>query len=755
MLHRYWTLSIITTLFCLFSLGLSAQLSADQLRDKAVEFYETSKYTYAIPLLLDYQKFKPEDIDVKYMIGLSYLAINRPQRAEDYLKYVAADKRAPDDIYIYLGRACQQNHKFKEAIRYYKQHLGDMRMKDPLREAVKDDIKRCVRGIKLGYLDGIADVENIEVLNTYNDEFAPIIPSKNESHLYFSTIRRTNRGGFLNSEGQRDTTYGKPRSDIYFTKSLGKEWQTPQPIEEKYNTRQHDVLHEFSKDGSGMIVSKGNDLSTDSDLYYLAMDPGDEPIVSTKLKSPISSPYWDGNAFCFNDTILLFSSSRKGGYGGRDLYYSMQNTQTGRWSAPRNLGGQINTEYDEDCPFLANNGRTLYFSSNNLESMGGYDVFSAVFQDSSRTWTKPTNIGLPINSAGDDRHFRLANNGLRAFFSSKRPGGFGGHDLYLALFRRYITEQIEYSDPLVFFMVEPPEPVVAVQQTEVTEMSELPIETNPTIEQPVTEPVVQQPIAEQPVIQPEPVEIKTFQFSPINYEPEKDIIQSATRSTLDKLAALLNQYPQLNLTLHAHTDDNGPYINNLYYGIKRSNAISNYLVEQGVDQGSITIQSSGQNYPRAKNKNGDGKPNLLGQRFNNRIDLLVSNTLGTPVRVELIDAVISPVIQNKEYDNYRNRVKGVTYKVQVLASPQEQFDDVLSNFPDAMVENSKAFNLNKISVGLHDKFVSANALKQKLQASGYSEAFVVPYLGGVRLSRSYAEYYQEEFPDLKIYLVGQ
>lgn len=753
MAQRNW---LITTLFCLLFLGLNAQLSPSELKEKAEELYETSKYAHAIPMLLDYQKFNPEDINVKYMIGLSYLAMNRPQRAKDYLTYVAADKRAPDDVYIYLGRACQQNHQFKEAIRFYKKHLGEMRMKDPYREEVKDDIKRCVRGMKLGYLKSTSDVENIEVLNTKHDEFAPIIPAVDESYLYFSTIRPSNRGGIVNSDGMQDTTYGSPRSDVYFTKAAGREWQSPQPIEDKYNTRQHDVFHDFSRDGAGMIISRGNNLSRESDFYFLAMDPGDEPIVSTKLKSPVSSPYWDGSAFFFNDSILLFSSSRKGGFGGRDLYFSMQNTLTGRWSVPKNLGAKINTEFDEDCPFLANNGRTLYYSSNGLESMGGYDVFSTTFKDSSLTWTAPTNLGFPINSAGDDRYFRLANNGLRAYFSSERPDGVGGHDLYLALFRRYMTEQIEYLDPLVFFMVQPPEPVVVEPQTEVVEMSELPKDDpNPTIiENPVGE---QNPVVENPVKPTiiDPSEIQTFQFSPINYEPEKEIIQPATRASLDKLAALLNEYPQLNLTLHAHTDDNGPYINNLYYGIKRSTAISNYLIEQGVDEGSITIQSSGQNYPRARNKNAEGKPNLLGQRFNNRIDLLVSNTLGTPVRVELIDAVISPIIQERTYDNYRTTIKGITYKVQVLASANEQFDDVLTKFPDALVEYNKVFNLNKITVGLHDKFVTANALKMKLQGSGYTEAFVVPYLDGVRLTRSYVEYYQDEFPDLKLFLAGQ
>jgi len=752
MAKRLWTL---TTLICLFSLGLYAQLSPTQLKEKAIEFYETSKYAYAIPMLLDYQKFNPEDIDVKYMIGLSYLATNRPQRAEDYLNYVAADKRAPDDIYIYLGRACQQNHKFKEAIRFYKKHLGEMRMKDPLREAVKDDIKRCVRGIKLEYVKGEADVENLEVLNTRNDEFAPIVPTNNGSYLYFSTIRPTNRGGSTNLEGQQDTMYGKPKSDIYFTKSQGTEWQVPQPIEEKYNTRQHDILHEFTRDGSGMIVSRGNNLSTESNLYFLALDPSnEEPTVSTKLKSPISSPYWDGNAFFFNDSILLFSSARKGGYGGRDLYYSILNTLSGKWTNPKNLGPQVNTEFNEDTPFLANNGRTLYFSSNNLESMGGYDVFSTVYKDSSLTWTKPVNLGFPINSAADDRYFRLANNGLRAYFSSDRPGGLGGQDLYLALFRRYITEQIEYSDPLVFFMVAPPEPVVIEPKTEVTEMSELPvgIDPNPVVIETPT-PVVD-PVVEKPKVF-DPTEIRTYQFSPINYEPEKEIIQSATRGALDKLAALLNEYPQLNLTLHAHTDDNGPYQQNLYNGIKRSRVISNYLVEQGVDQGSITIQSSGPNYPRAKNKNATGNPNLLGQRFNNRIDLLVSNTLGTPVRVVLVDAVISPVIQDNQYENYRARIKGISYKVQVMASSNEVFDTALASYPDALVENSMIFNLNKVTVGLHKKFVTANALKMQLQANDFSEAYVVPYLDGVRLSRAYVEYYQDEFPDLKQFLVGQ
>jgi hypothetical protein len=125
---------------------------------------------------------------------------------------------------------------------------------------------------------------------------------------------------------------------------------------------------------------------------------------------------------------MLVVSNRKEGFGGRDIYWT-QKDGSGNWKALKNLGASINTKFDEDAPFLMKDGKTLYFSSNGHTTMGGYDVFKSMLQADS-TWSTPENLGVPINSAGDDIYYAPDDNLIYAYHSSSRKGGFGDMDIY-------------------------------------------------------------------------------------------------------------------------------------------------------------------------------------------------------------------------------------------------------------------------------------------------------------------------------------
>jgi hypothetical protein len=128
--------------------------------------------------------------------------------------------------------------------------------------------------------------------------------------------------------------------------------------------------------------------------------------------------------------MLIFSSDRPGGFGGTDLYLCRK-TESGSWSEPVNMGGYINTRYDDDGPFIHPNGNKLYFSSNGHNSMGGYDIFYTQYLESRRRWTRPVNIGYPINSPDDDIFFVWSPDGERAYFSSEREDTYGDSDIYM------------------------------------------------------------------------------------------------------------------------------------------------------------------------------------------------------------------------------------------------------------------------------------------------------------------------------------
>lgn len=130
-----------------------------------------------------------------------------------------------------------------------------------------------------------------------------------------------------------------------------------------------------------------------------------------------------------DESALYFVSDRPGGYGGKDIWVS--HFVNGRWQVPKNLGPNVNTEKDEIAPSIAADGKTLFFSSKGKPGMGGFDIFtSKLLADSS--WTMAANLGEPINSGFDEIAGSLSLNGRDLYFSSDKPGGYGGTDIYIS-----------------------------------------------------------------------------------------------------------------------------------------------------------------------------------------------------------------------------------------------------------------------------------------------------------------------------------
>jgi hypothetical protein len=115
---------------------------------------------------------------------------------------------------------------------------------------------------------------------------------------------------------------------------------------------------------------------------------------------------------------LYFASSRKGGYGGNDIYVSVRDSKY-RWGKPRNVGSMINTAFDEESPWLTNHDTTLFFSSKGHFSMGGYDIFYSSFSD--KKWSEPVNLGFPINNTGDNLGYIALKGGKKGYYSKVNP----------------------------------------------------------------------------------------------------------------------------------------------------------------------------------------------------------------------------------------------------------------------------------------------------------------------------------------------
>lgn len=271
-------------------------------------------------------------------------------------------------------------------------------------------------------------------INSDEHDYCPLVTSDGGT-MYF-TSRRT---GTLGS--QKDAS-GRAFEDIFTATSTDGEWGKAKNAGRPLNTEAMDATVGLGKDGNEMVIYRADATSLDGDLFIASKEQGTwkKPV---RMTDAINSTYHDPSATISPDgSEIYFTSDRPGGFGGRDLY-RIRRLPNGEWSLPLNLGPKINTPYDEDAPFMHSDGTTLFFSSNGHNTMGGFDIFKASLTDPDmNSWAAPENMGYPLNTVNDDIYFCLSADGRTGYFSSERPNGLGGQDIYQAVFP---VSQIEYQ----------------------------------------------------------------------------------------------------------------------------------------------------------------------------------------------------------------------------------------------------------------------------------------------------------------------
>lgn len=329
------------------------------------------------------------------------------------------------ELEFYFGVLYHQRSAFEEAAL----HLNKYReMPVKIRAIANDEVDyylNCVKNAReFTAQPHRSIIKNLgDKVNSVYDDYVPLI-APDESVLYFTS--RRNGGTGLVKDGD-----GKYYEDVYVSqKQSDGSWSEPKNIGPPVNTNTHDACVALSFDGNQMIIYRTAVDKVSGDLYLSHTDyqGWSEP---QKLGPEINTPFVETSACFSTDTsVIYFSSNKPGGFGGKDLY-RIRKLPNGRWSLPQNLGPTINTERDEDAPFLHPDGITLYFSSRGHNTMGDYDIYKTILNISTNQFSAPDNLGYPINTVLSDRFFVLNTNGTRGYYSSAKEGGIGGSDLYM------------------------------------------------------------------------------------------------------------------------------------------------------------------------------------------------------------------------------------------------------------------------------------------------------------------------------------
>ncbi len=427
-LDRY-KLLIFNILFFFFIFKGDAQtLTKAEKKDKAKAdlLFESGDYLNASNYYLVLFKKDSLDEEFNYKIGVCYFELKRFRKnAINYFSKTSL-KRYPE-TYFYLGRLNHISEKYELAIENYKMYLKMNRAGEYSESEINFFINKSKTAQELQkQMDNTVVITNLgENINTEFSEYSPLIPA-DESFLLFTSRRK-------NEVWKNKDPNGDYFEDIYISYKKNNEWTSPQLLDTNVNTSLHDACTGLSADGEKLLVYK-----TNKDLYSGGIYESN--IIENKWSTPkimdnkVNSLGNLETSACYSPDgeIIIFSSNRKGGYGGMDLYM-IKKTPTGEWSEAKNLGPTINTEYNEDAPFIHPLGKTLYFSSEGHLNMGGYDVFKSNFNEYS-DFTPPENLGCPINTADDDIFFVMNTNANMGYFSSDRNGGIGLQDIYSVTF---------------------------------------------------------------------------------------------------------------------------------------------------------------------------------------------------------------------------------------------------------------------------------------------------------------------------------
>jgi outer membrane protein OmpA-like peptidoglycan-associated protein len=395
--------------------------SAKKYLKNANAMFEQEHYKTAIPVYMEVLKLEPDNAEANYKIGVCYLETTHKPKSLPYLE--KADKVNPaiaPDLKFRLAGAYHLNHKFERAMVCYKDYKKVVDKKDVMLLARLDRrIRECENGIEYMKNPVKAKIENMgPVINSKDEDFAPVI-SADESILVFTSRRPGSTGNLLDEEG-------KLYEDIYISFNKNGTWSKPENIGKTINTDGHDASIALSPDGSQVFIYKDDNLG---DIFVSKFD-GAEWSKPQDLGKNVNTKYSEKSVSMTADgKTIYFTSNKEGGLGGFDIYMSKRDKK-GKWGEAINLGKTINTEFNEDAPFIHPDGRTLYFSSTGHAGMGMFDIYKTTLLENG-TWSQPENMGYPINTADDDIYFVLSADNRHGYYASEREGGLGDADIYL------------------------------------------------------------------------------------------------------------------------------------------------------------------------------------------------------------------------------------------------------------------------------------------------------------------------------------
>jgi len=617
---------------------------------KAMKSFRYGKYESVISYYKGVLRKEPGNGSANYYIAESYRLSNRIKEAEPFYAKAGGRGVNSDSVKFYYAKSLQANSKYDEA-RTVLQSLESGTNDERIKDRAQKEIEGLAYLTQLSEKKSYYKVKNLEAINTPFTEYNPVYSN---NQLYFTSSR-------ANAKIYEAT--GTPFTDIYKAETNGANVNagTIAPLPELINESNiNEGCITFTPDGKTMIFAKGNTGkrkgTNDVDLYISRFRNGQ---WSEALPININLPdAWESTpALSPDGRTLYFSSNRKGGYGGLDLY-SAQMDSRGRFGKVKNLGPEINTAGDDTFPYVSENGK-MYFSSDGHPGYGMLDIF-VVNRVNGKTVVE--NLGQPVNSSADDFGLFLFKPD-RGFFTSNREGGKGDDDIYTFINEdpnlkvvNYFLQGITYmirkdstreilpntrvslldpdgdvmqdfvtgNDGKFLFRVYENENYTLLGETDgfitkrqsyTTVGKSVPLETLKELVTTITLDTI--------MVLDRKERNKIFVLENIYFDYNESYIRPDAAKELDKLVVLLKDNSDLKIEMGSHTDSIASDAYNIELSQRRAESTVNYLIQKGIDPNRLVAKGYGESKPIARNTNPDGTDNPEGRQRNRRTEFKI------------------------------------------------------------------------------------------------------------------------------------
>lgn len=600
---------------CLLLTAVAAGCRTPKLSEADAQFQRGEYYDASVTYKKVYNKLRkkeerPQRGEVAFKMGRCYRLLNMSARASAAFQNALRYEYPDSTTHFMLAQALHADGKYAAALRSYDKYLEfcpDDSLAINCAEGCRTAQEIRARGSR--YV-----VKQAKLFNSRRADFCPMHLGADCDQIYYTSTTEKATGD------KKSEITGMKNADVFFSKKNEKgEWERPEPVEGELNTEFDEGIVAFSPDAQTMYLTKARRelnaptsveiyTSTRSDAKWSA--PVKFEITADTLSTfghPAVSP--DGE-------YLYFVSDMPGGYGGKDIWRISLKERQGSLV---NLGPDINTEGNDDFPYVRSDG-SLYFSSDGHPGMGGLDIFraTAVGDPADLRW-KVENMGFPINSAGDDFGITFGK-GEDGFFSSNRGDARGYDHIY----------SFEYDPVRItiegLVMDKDEEPVknaiIRIVGNDGSNQKEVARDDGSfsfALQRGVKYVMLagakgylnqKQEFASDSTMEDAnywvefilPSISKPSVVENIFYDYDKADLRPESKTALNELIAVLHDNPNVTIEMASHTDRWGSDAYNINLSERRAKSVVDYLVENGISRNRLQPHGYGKSRPKTVTK---------------------------------------------------------------------------------------------------------------------------------------------------------